>query len=198
MDSQVKGPQQYHSRSIRLNSYDYSQPGAYFLTICAHKHASLFGEIVDGEMVKSQFGHIVQTFWQELPRKFRQAETDLFAVMPNHVHGIINIETAAIRELPLQVSERRQMLVPQMVGWFKMNTAKAINQTRGTPGVPVWQRNYWEHVVRNELSLQRIREYITNNPVTWSRDAENPEATGHDDIYDRLSVSIRSSREADD
>jgi REP element-mobilizing transposase RayT len=110
--------------------------------------------------------------------------------MPNHVHGIIVIihnetnpigaigdrDVGAIHELPLrnELSHRRRMLIPKIVGYFKMNTAKEINQIRNTPGVPVWQRNYYEHIIRDERDLDRIRAYIAENPLRWPEDEENP------------------------
>ena len=107
---------------------------------------------------------------------------DEFVIMPNHVHGIISIvsdsEVGAIHELPLQQynnwKERRRMVLPKIIGRFKMNSAKHINQIRNTLGIPVWQRNYYEHVIRDEEELNRIREYILTNPSQWEKDENNP------------------------
>ncbi len=125
---------------------------------------------------------IVKKLWEELPGRFPDTESDVFVVMPNHVHGIIVINVGAIHELPPgndQVS-RRRMLIPKIVGYYKMNTAKSVNEIRKTPGVPVWQRNYYERVLRDEEDLNRAREYIIGNPLKWELDRENPYKTGHD------------------
>ena len=97
---------------------------------------------------------------------------DEFIIMPNHIHGIIFI-VGAIHELPLQ-KYRRKMLLPKVIGYFKMNTAKQFNQILNRTGQPFWQRNYYEHIIRNEKELNRIREYIQNNPLKWELDRENP------------------------
>jgi putative transposase len=170
-------PECHHRRSIRLRGYDYSQAGAYFITICTHERIRLFGDIMNGEMRLNDAGRVVQMIWDELPNHYSGVETDAFVVMPNHIHGIILItETVgAIHESPLQSPrERRQMLLPKIIGRFKMNTAKRINEMRHTPGAPLWQRNYYEHIIRDEESLNRIREYIANNPTQWELDRENP------------------------
>lgn len=129
---------------------------------------------------------VIKCWWDKLPEKFPDIKTDQFVIMPNHTHGIVFIVGAvheppkhngAIRELPLQLlqQKRRHMLLPEIIGYFKMNTAKHINEIRKTPGTPVWQRNYYEHIIRNEKELTRIREYIINNPLKWEFDWENPE-----------------------
>jgi REP element-mobilizing transposase RayT len=167
-----------HRHSIRLKTYDYSQVGAYFITICAHHHVCLFGEISNGIMQLNNAGKIIKEGWLTLSDKFLNIRTDFFVVMPNHFHGIINIESAnfvgAIHELPLH---RRGMLLPKIIGYFKMNTGKRINQLRQSPATPVWQRNYYEHVIRNEKSLNKIREYVQNNPLKWDLDQYNPQKT---------------------
>ena len=149
-------------------------------------------------MTPNEFGRIVQSHWDGLANHYAGTQLEAFVVMPNHVHCIIMIHAAnveAIHELPLRdtaprgVKQRRNMLIPKMVGRFKMNTAKYINEIRGTPGVPVWQRNYWEHVIRDEDSLNRIREYIINNPLRWHMDKENPNREGEDE-FDRWLRSI--------
>lgn len=166
----------HHRRSIRLKEYDYSTPNAYFVTICAFQKQYLFGEIENGEMKLNNDSRIVQEQWNELPQKFPGIKLDEFVIMPNHVHGIVwitdkndSIPVGAIHELPL----RRRMIIPMVIGYFKMNTAKSINTLRQLPGIAVWQRNYYEHVIRNEHDLIRIREYIQNNPLKWTIDPEN-------------------------
>jgi putative transposase len=176
-------PDKYHRRSVRLQGYDYSQPGAYFVTICTHGQECIFGYVIDDLMELSPYGEMVWQTWRGLPERFERVELDQFVVMPNHVHGIVvitppnvgAIQVGVIHELPLQ-TQRRRMLLPRVVGYFKMNASKAINELRGTPGTPVWQRNYYEHIVRNERELRAIREYILDNPLNWQLDRENPHA----------------------
>jgi REP element-mobilizing transposase RayT len=172
-------------RSIRLQNYDYSQPGGYYLTLVTFQRKHLFGETVDGEMVLNEAGRVVHDVWEKLPERYPNVMTDEMVVMPNHFHGIAFITddapVAAVHELPLRVDEtpeeyrlrRRRMLLPKVVGYFKMNTAKAINRILNSSGVPVWQRNYYEHIIRNEDELERIRNYIYYNPQQWEQDDEN-------------------------
>lgn len=171
--------EKYHRHSLRLRDYDYSQSGAYFITICTKNKECLLGEIINGKtpLVRlSPVGKIVRKFWLEIPEHFPNVELDEFVIMPNHIHGIIIIKDSvgAIHELPLLQLFRRKMLIPKIVGWYKMRSAKHINTIRRTPGMSVWQRNYYEHIIRNEESLNRIREYIINNPIKWEIDKENP------------------------
>ena len=138
-------------RSIRLKGYDYSRRGAYFLSIVAYNRKCLFGQVLEGQMVPNPLGQIVRSCWDQLAVHYPQAEVDEFVVMPNHVHGIVVVRDAGrfrageIHEMPLHgVSlrvRRSRMLIPKLVGWFKMNTAKRINEVRRSAGVPVWQRN---------------------------------------------------------
>jgi len=172
----------HHRRSIRLRDYDYSQAGAYFITICAHNHESLFGEIADGAMRLNAAGEIVADEWQKLAQVKEEIELDEWMVMPNHLHGILIFtdNAGAIHELPLRMTQtqRRQMALPKLVGRFKMLSAKQINMLRNTPGIPLWQRNYWEHIIRDEADLRRIREYISSNPARWELDELHPDAAG--------------------
>ena len=179
-------PDKHHRHSIRLKDYDYSQSGAYAITICAQNRECILGEVADGNVVLSPMGAIAREFWLTIPGRFESVRLDEFIVMPNHVHGIIVVtgsNTRAIPEPPRPASrgpstwaQRRQMLIPKVVGYFKMNSAKAINLLRNTPGVPVWQRNYYERVIRTEPEWNAIRQYIVGNPVRWHDDEENPYA----------------------
>ncbi len=176
-------PDKYHRRSVRLQGYDYSQPGAYFVTVCTHGGDCILGDVVDGQVRLSSLGDVVRRVWHGLEERFERIELDSFVVMPNHVHGIVVItpvvgaRVGAIHELPLQGrTQRRRMLLPKVVGYFKMNASRAINGLRGTPGTPVWQRNYYEHVVRGEWELRAIQQYILDNPFNWQLDRENPDA----------------------
>lgn len=177
-------------KDLRLKHYDYSQTGAYFTTVCIHQRINLFGRIVDGKMQLNQLGSVVLACWQDLPKHYQNLELDAFVVMPNHVHGILtildNIDTVgAIHESPLPKNpvKRRRMLLPKMIGRFKMNAAKRINHIHGTAGQPVWQRNYFEHIIRGDKALNKIRQYIVTNPQRWEIDRENPGKT-RDDEFD--------------
>ncbi|BCX13327.1 MAG: hypothetical protein KatS3mg067_2265 [Thermosynechococcus sp.] len=171
-------------RSIRLKGYDYSQAGAYFITICTKDRACLFGEVVDGEMRLNDFGQVVHGVWNNLPNHYAGVEMDAFVVMPNHVHGIVVIVGAGLKPAPTTTAAPTtttaptQHGLPEIIRGFKTFSARRINELRSTPGVPVWQRNYYEHIIRNEESLHRIREYIANNPLKWQLDQENPDRVG--------------------
>jgi len=167
-------PEKHHRRSIRLQGYDYSLPGAYFITICTEKRICLFGNIIYGKMVLNEYGKIAQQCWLNIPLHYQNVELNEFVVMPNHIHGIIiiNDTVGAIHELPQQKTpqQRRLMTLPKIIGRFKMNSAKQLNQLRQTSGLSVWQRNYYEHIIRNEFEFNKIREYIINNPLKWELD----------------------------
>jgi REP element-mobilizing transposase RayT len=195
-------PQKHHRRSIRLNGYDYTQPGAYFITVVTHDRECLFGEIVDGEMRLNEFGEIVRTEWFKtaVVRPYVMLYPDEFVMMPNHTHGIIWIvDVGATRRVapspvapspiapPLDstplvhatIHPRGPMAgsVGAIIGQFKSITAKRINALRNIPGQPVWQRNYYEHIIRDERALNAIRRYILNNPANWTKDADYLEMT---------------------
>ena len=181
----------HHRKSIRLKDYDYSQAGGYFVTICTRNRECVFGKIEGSEMRLNSAGNAVRKCWDDLQNNFLDVKCDTFVVMPNHIHGIILIlsddHVGAIHESPLRTDKmmiRRRMVLPKIIGRFKMNSAKQINDLRGTPGISVWQRNYYEHVIRDENSLNRIREYIATNPLRWQMDKENPSCTSSDD-FDR-------------
>lgn len=178
-------PALHHRRSIRLKDYDYSQAGAYFITLCTAGRECLFGEIVDGDMHLNPAGRMVQNVWDELPMHYPGIEIDAGVVMPNHLHGItvINSVGATPRGHPDLGQARGPaptgLSLPDVVHRFKtMTTKRYIDGVRqlGWLGFSgrLWQRNYYEHIIRDEASLTRIREYITNNPRQWALDRENP------------------------
>jgi REP element-mobilizing transposase RayT len=173
----------YHRRSIRLPEHDYSSPGIYFITICLQDRACLLGGVAAGTIRLSESGIIAENCWQAIPGRFPGTRLDDYVIMPNHVHGIIvmkgNGDHAGVIHGLSPRMRRRTMMLPKIIGHFKMNTAKRINQMRRMPGRAVWQRNYYEHVVRNDMALNKIREYIRNNPRHWSSDVENPEYSGN-------------------
>jgi putative transposase len=152
-----------HRQSIRLNGYDYSTSGAYFITICTHEREHLFGDIVNEVMQLTAFGDIARSHWQQLSQHHSNVIMDESIVMPNHLHGIIILESSV--DSTKSISE--------IIRGFKTFSAKAINKERSLRGVPVWQRNYYERIIRNELELDRVRQYIINNPRNWDADKNN-------------------------
>jgi putative transposase len=190
-------PQIHHRRSIRLKGYDYSQPGGYFVTIVTQNRECLFGDVVDGEMVSNELGKMVLFTWNDLPNHNQHIILDEFVIMPNHFHGIIfinagagsniagagldivgvdlNVDVGAGSEpAPTMNKMKKRHGLPEIVRQFKTFSARRINKNRGTSGAPVWQRNYWEQIIRNEKSLNNFRQYIIQNPSNWQTDAENP------------------------
>lgn len=155
-------PDKHHRRSIRLQGYDYAQSGAYFITLCTWQRQRLFGEIVNNEMQLNNYGEIIQFHWDSLPKHHDYLELDEFIIMPNHVHGIL-----VLTDNP--TCKKRHGL-PEIIRGFKTFSARRINKIRRLSGVPVWQRGYYEHIIRQEKSLMAIREYIVKNPLSWEED----------------------------
>jgi putative transposase len=174
-------PERHHRQSIRLKGYDYRQVGAYFITICTQEKACLFGEVVNGEMKLNDAGRIVEHCWLEIPHHFPHVALDAFVVMPNHVHGILWIVVDIRNTSPPQPTLQSPAMqspsktIGSIVRGFKIGVTKWFRQN--TDIYTVWQRNYYEHIIRNDKSLTRIREYIANNPQRWEFDRENPLAT---------------------
>ncbi len=225
----------HHRRSIRLKRYDYTQRGAYFVTICTHQRNCLFGEIVDGEIKLNTNGEIARGSWLSIPRHFKNVELDEFVIMPNHLHGIIIIESSEVagealanqdfsqlfsevagealanqdfsqsfsevvgEALANQDFSKQQNLSsqcfaptvytgetvkingtkPQSLAAITQNyksvSTRQINRMNKAKGNVIWQRNYYEHIIRNEEALNNILEYIVNNPINWVKDQENPD-----------------------
>jgi len=215
-------PNKHHRRSIRLTGYDYSQPGAYFVTLCVQGRECVLGDVVDGHMMLNNAGQRADQFWPAVADHFADVEIDTWVTMPNHVHAIIVIGRGVVsmpnnEEMggekggettpqhggggrgvvstpnneetggekggetpPLHGGGGRGGVSPptlgQIVAYFKYQTTKSINQMRETPGARFWQRNYWEHVIRDETDLNRIRQYIQTNPLRWVDDQLHPDA----------------------
>jgi REP element-mobilizing transposase RayT len=241
----------HHRRSIRLKRYDYTQRGAYFVTICTHQRNCLFGEIVDGEIKLNTNGEIARGSWLSIPRDFKNVELDEFVIMPNHLHGIIIIESSEVAGEALANQDFSQsfsevvgealanqdfsqsfsevagealanqdfsQLFSEVVGEalanqdfskqqnlssqcfaptvhtgetvkingtkpqslaaitqnYKSVSTRQINRMNKAKGNVIWQRNYYEHIIRNEEALNNILEYVVNNPINWVKDQENP------------------------
>lgn len=165
-------PQIHHRRSIRLKGYDYSQSGLYFITICIQNRECLLGKIENDAIKLNSAGEMVKRIWQELPQRFPSIQMDEFVVMPNHLHGIISISSEFLEN---QSSVR----LGDIVGAFKsisthqyIQGVKEYNWQRFQG--KLWQRNYYENIIRDERSLKNIRQYIHDNPQKWKNDRENP------------------------
>jgi putative transposase len=166
--------EKYHRRSIRLPGYDYTQCGAYFITIVTAGRENLFGEIRQGEMVLNEMGDIVRWELEQTPVVRPEVELDSFVIMPNHVHTILVITSQRPQPNAHRSAGAPAGSVGAVVGQIKSLTARKINHCRGTHGAAVWQRNYFEHVIRNVEEWDRIRGYIETNPDHWQDDQENP------------------------
>ena len=162
----------HHRRSIRLRDYDYSRAGAYFFTICTHDREQWLGEIVEGQMHASSPGCIVENTWHSLPDRFPGIEIDGFVVMPNHVHGILVFVGAQFIAPEPRAAPTRPPPLGEIIRSFKAASTSLI-RNGGDSGFG-WQRNYYEHVIRNDGELRRIRAYVKDNPLNWDEDAENP------------------------
>jgi REP element-mobilizing transposase RayT len=172
-------PQKHRRRSIRLPGYDYSQAGAYFVTLVTWQRESLFGEVVNGEMILNDVGKIVQEEWLRSEQIRDELRLDVYVVMPNHFHGIVilNGDVGATGRSPLHDDVPRgpaPKSLGALIAGFKSSVSKRINILRETSGIPVWQRNYYEHVIRNEHEFRKIWNYIEANPANWQDDSENP------------------------
>ena len=178
-----------HRRSLRLSGYDYSQAGAYFITICVRNRQRLLGTIINDQMQLNPYGKIAETSWQWLSQAYDYVESDEWIIMPNHLHGIIFISAdcrGGSRTAP--TGESKMKPLGRLIGAFKTISTKQINFIRKTNGVLFWQRNFYEHVIRDGHALNRIREYITTNPLRWDLDRENPQAQGRDEFDNWLAT----------
>jgi putative transposase len=192
-------PAKHHRRSIRLKDYDYTQAGAYFITLCVENRACVLGDVIDGEMQLSPSGAIVAEAWEWLAQQYPYVAIDEYVVMPNHFHGIIVIDAptvGAVREPPNEPPNEPPTIpspstptvgavreppnkpprksLGRLIGAFKTVSTKRINELNTTPGISFWQRNYYEHIIRHENALDRIRRYIIRNPMKWAIDRQNP------------------------
>lgn len=196
-------PDQHHRRSIRLQNWDYASAGAYFVTICVKNRECVFGDIVDAEMRLNTLGNIVAEYWQDLPQYFPRIELDAFVVMPNHAHFVVwlnppddaRVEMGDVRaqwncaptphapatRAPTETTspigkrftvDKQRPMLGQVVRAFKAATTRLIRQS-GSDGF-AWQRNYYEHIIRDERALEGVRKYILDNPANWAGDEENP------------------------
>jgi REP element-mobilizing transposase RayT len=171
----------HNRRSPRLKDFDYAADGAYFLTVCTANRENIFGEIQDDKMVLSHLGKIAEKYWQEIPNHFSNTYLDEFIVMPNHIHGIIWIENPSINTLvgnadlrSLQINQKKdrtKMAIPKIIHGFKSSVTRIIRRQNSSI-YSVWQKSFFDRVIRDEAELNRIRNYICQNPESWEDDEE--------------------------
>jgi REP element-mobilizing transposase RayT len=191
-------PEYHHRRSIRLQGYDYSQTGIYFVTICTYQRQCIFGEIRDGKIILNQIAKIVAQEWVKSAEIRQEIELDEWIIMPNHLHGIVvidkkddnyfkndnNYNNKGASLAPLQRDEfgkRKPKSLSSFIGGFKSSVTKKMKSICEHPNPVIWQRNYHETIVRDESQLNQIRQYIIKNPQKWDEDPEKP---------DKLSTAI--------
>lgn len=161
-------------KQLRLKGYDYSQNGYYFVTICTEDKGNALGNIKDKEMILSNVGIMVGKWWLELENKFPNIKLWEYVLMPNHIHGIIEIKNlvGAGFPRPQQNNGRgdRAPTLGQIIGYYKYQSTKYCRLSGLLPSIKLWQRNYHEHIIRSDDELQEIRRYISNNPKNWKKD----------------------------
>jgi len=176
-DERVKfDPEKHHRKSIRLQEYDYTQAGAYYVTIVTHQRDCLFGEILNEEMFLNEFGKIADECWRAIPEHFPNVELGAHMIMPNHVHGIIIINRRGAALLrPYDDNLHKINLKPGSLGAIVRSYKSAVsyraNKELNTTGT--WQRNYYEHIIRDKKDLQNKIDYIEANPSLWDEDDNN-------------------------
>ena len=164
----------YQRRSIRLPDFDYATPGAYFVTICTQGNVCLFGEVTNNRMLLNEMGKMVKKVWDELPDHYPYVEIDTFVVMPNHVHGIIVITDDDIRA-GFKPAPTKRHGISEIIRALKTFSSRYINKMGGELGSHLWQRGYYERVIRRTEDINLIREYIIQNPLRWSYERSEPE-----------------------
>jgi len=154
-------PLHKRKNSLRLSGYDYSQSGAYFVTILAHKRLHLFGTLENSVVVTSSLGTIINNCWHEIPDHFSSVELGTFVIMPNHIHGII-----VLHDLPEKV------ILGHVINTFKGAVTRIARKTELEVDLdhPVWHRNFHDRIIRNEQEFNSIVQYIQSNPSRWEAD----------------------------
>lgn len=168
-------------KSLRLKNYDYSQNGMYFVTICTQNKQYFFGSIINGEMKLNLAGKVVEKWWKELENKFN-IQLHEYVIMPNHIHGIIEINNFVGADLCVRQyvdtkgqTHRSAPTISEMMQWYKTMTTNDYIKNVKLGNLPrfnkqIWQCSYYDHIIRKEESLQKIKEYIMINPRDWKKD----------------------------
>jgi putative transposase len=182
-------------KSTRLAGYDYAQEGAYFITIVVQGRSALLGKVVQGSSVSNDAGKMISKWWRKIENKFPSVQNDAFVVMPNHLHGILFLKKTECSNTSPK-SAHMGAFLQKVVQWFKtMTTNEYVHGVKFHGWPPFlksfWQRSFFEHVIRDEESLNRIREYIATNPQRWDLDRENPQALGKDN-FDRWLATFKT------
>jgi len=169
-------PTKHHRRSIRLKEYDYAQSGGYFITVVTYHRDLLFGKITNEEMQLNEMGKIVDECWHAIPEHFPNLELGAYIVMPNHLHGIIVINDdgrGTIYRAPTQEQFQKPVKgsIPTIIRTFKAAVTRRIGREHNPTGI--WQKNYYEHIIRDHEDWDRIHRYIEANPSMWAEDEEN-------------------------
>lgn len=167
---QMNTPSPKRRKRLRLPGYDYSQPGAYYITLVSYHRELIFGDIVDGEFLPNSFGCMVIEAWEALEKRYPFVQLDASMLMPNHFHGVLFLveKRTDYRDSSLPVEKIKPL--GQIIGVLKTTSAKQINLARGTPGEQVWQADFYERIIRNDIELDRFRGYIRSNPIRWEDD----------------------------
>jgi putative transposase len=170
----------FRHKSIRIQGYDYSQPGTYFITMCTSQKKLLLGEVTQGIIHLSKLGEIARQELEQLSVKFSRIHLDVFVIMPNHIHVLITISAS---DAAIQIANAEAFShpvsgsIPTVVRTYKSAVTRRAAMRRDNPISELWQRNYYEHVVRTEKEKEQIYAYIVSNPIQWDSDDENP--VGH-------------------
>lgn len=165
---------------MRLENFDYSQAGLYFVTICTKDRKCIFSEINHGIMMLNQIGIIANQCWCNIPNHYQNINLDAYVIMPNHIHGIIEISersqaVVSRHASTLQLGNGKLHNLSMIVGSFKSAVTHQVNIMNHNDNLDIWQKSFYDHIIRDENSLQRIRRYIEANPYRWPYDNENPE-----------------------
>ncbi len=171
---------------MRLQTHNYSDSGKYFVTICTQHKKHIFGHIAYGKMYLNTHGCLVQYIWEQLDQSDSTMILNQYVIMPNHFHAIVDftepqnvkcngmVEKAVLQHPQSRQHIRRTMRLSMLIGKFKMQTAKQINIRKNTPGQKLWQRNYYDSIIRNKQAHHAIIRYIRNNPKNWRYDRFHP------------------------
>ena len=169
-------PAIHHRTSNRLKEHDYSQPGHYLVTICTRHNVHMLGDIRNDKVVLNKYGNVIESWLKRIPSKYEDVIIDSYSLMPNHIHVIISIERkvgGSGGEVTSPLPEKLPTL-GAIVAYFKYQTTKEINEKFGTPGEPIWHRNYFDHVIKDSVELAEIRKWIEENPKNWNKYYQTP------------------------
>jgi REP element-mobilizing transposase RayT len=166
-------PEEHHRRSIRLKEYDYSETNWYYVTICSYERKNIFGEIKNSKMILNDYGKIVDDEWLKTKELRKNVDLDDYVIMPNHFQGILIIERRGMmHHTPTDAKYGKPISgsLSVIIGSFKASVTRRINKRIHPNMIEVWQRDFYEHIIRNENDLYNIRKYIELNPLQWEID----------------------------